>query len=83
MNHAKQEREKVLAEIPKQEPNSIWQAVSPQDRNRVECERFSLCHEDATWTAVQGNVHVCDYHRFIFEIQRVLERMGSNSERAA
>ena len=45
----------------------------------IECERFHLCGEDAVWASRQGHLCVCDYHRFLFEIERTLQSIGAET----
>jgi hypothetical protein len=68
-------RQKTLAAIPPLLENHVWRPVDVADQHRIECERFSSCGEDATWVTRQGNLYVCDYHRFLFEVLRATQEI--------
>jgi hypothetical protein len=51
--------------------NELWRAVDP--RERVECDRFHMCGQDSTWATRHGNLHLCDYHRFVVDVERTVE----------
>lgn len=48
-----------------------WRAVDPRDVHRIECDRFHICGEHATWAMATGSPlsfsYVCDYHRRVFD----------------
>jgi len=73
MESEKNYRQQVLAIIPPQKENQVWRPIDPAEQHRFECERFSSCGEDAKWVTQQGNLRVCDYHRFLFEVLRIVK----------
>jgi hypothetical protein len=65
-------RASVLEKIPPLRENAIWRRIDPRDSPRIDCDRVHLCGDHATWATVQGTLYVCDYHRYICEIERVV-----------
>lgn len=74
MNTEQDYQARVLANIPPMVENDIWRAIDPRDRHRIECE--NSCGEDAAWITRQGNLCVCNYHRFILEIMRIVDALA-------
>lgn len=46
----------------------MW--IKMDEREQIECERFYECGDRAAWMTRQGNLHVCETHREIFETMR-------------
>jgi hypothetical protein len=76
MTEGKQYREQVLSSIPPLTEDKTWHRIQTNGQQPIECERFGICGEDATWTTEQGNLHVCDYHRFLFDILRTVNDLN-------
>lgn len=73
MDSGQEYRDAVLASVPPMTEDTVWRAIDPRDRHKIECERFHMCGEDAVWATRQDNLHVCSYHRFVLDVQRIAE----------
>jgi hypothetical protein len=73
MDSGEMYRNRVLADVPPMKENSVWRLIDPRDRHRIDCDRVGMCGQTAVWATQQGNVHVCDYHRFLMDVQRAVE----------
>ena len=76
MNQGQQYRAGVLVNVPPMTENRVWRAVDPRDRHRIQCDRVGMCGQDAIWATQAGNIYVCDYHRYLLDIQRIVETMA-------
>jgi len=65
-------REHVLRKVPPMRENAVWRAIDPRDRHRIDCDRVHLCGEHAAWATTQGTLYACDYHRFVFDVERAV-----------
>jgi hypothetical protein len=71
-------RAKALANVPPMLEDATWRAIDPRDRHRIACDRVGMCGKDAHWATQQGTLYVCDYHRFLFEVQRIVDTIDSS-----
>ena len=72
-------RAKVLAGLPPMTENATWRAIDPRDRHRIQCDHVGMCGEDAVWDSRQGSLYVCNYHRFLLEVERTLQSIGAET----
>lgn len=78
MNAEQQFRQQVLTKVEPMTEDATWRAVDPRDRHRIACDRVGMCGSDAIWATRQGGVYVCDYHRFILEVERILHTVANS-----
>jgi hypothetical protein len=94
MDLGKEYRAKVLAGLPPMAEDAVWRAIdhhpndmdpslgtpSPDARPApIECDRVGMCGEDAVWASRQGSLYVCNYHRFLLEVERTLQSIGAET----
>jgi hypothetical protein len=75
MNAAQTYRPQDLISLPPMAENAMWRAVDPRDRHRIDCDHISTCGEQAIWATQHGRLYLCDYHRFVYEVQRAVEAL--------
>ncbi len=63
------------AKVPPMRETAIWRAIDPRDRHRIDCDRIHLCREHAAWGTIHGTLYVCDYHRFLCDVERTVTTM--------
>lgn len=73
MDSGQEYRARVLVNAPPMIENEIWRTIDPGER--IECERFHICGQDAAWATRHGNLHVCGYHRFLADVERTVENL--------
>jgi hypothetical protein len=61
--------------------NELWRTVEPEER--IECDHFHQCGREAAWATRHGNLHLCDYHRYRAEIERILAEIEQEKQGAA
>ncbi len=75
MNSLQINRAKLLTALPPMTENAVWRQVDPRDRHRIDCDHVRICGQQATWATQQSNLYVCDYHRFLYEVQRAVQTL--------
>jgi hypothetical protein len=75
MNAAQTYRPQLLIDLPPMAENAIWRAIDSRDRHRIDCDHIGTCGEQAIWATQHGRLYVCNYHRFIYEVQRAVETL--------
>ncbi len=83
MDAGQQTRQQLLANLPAMTEDATWRAIDPRDRHRIACDRVGICQEDAVWATRQGAIYVCDYHRFLLEVERALHTLKYSRSAAA
>lgn len=69
-----------IAQLPSMTEDATWRAIDPRDRHRIPCDHVGMCGRDAVWATRANNIYVCDYHRFVLEVQRVIETLMPSKE---
>jgi hypothetical protein len=63
------QRAQAPSDLPTLEENAEWRAIAPLDVQRIKCDIFHVCSEQARWGTHKGPAfsYVCDYHRRVYE----------------
>jgi len=78
-----QQKPQLVTNLPPMAEDATWRAIDPRDRHRIACDSVGACGQDAVWAIRQGSVYVCDYHRFLLEVQRAIETLSPSRDEAA
>ena len=62
--------------------NWNWREVDERDQHRIQCDRVTMCGENAKWASrsVLPCSYVCDYHRAVFDSTKTFWKDDFNSD---
>lgn len=78
-----QQKLQLVTNLPPMAEDATWRTIDPRDCHRIACDSVGACGQDAVWATRQDGVYVCDYHRFLLEVQRALETLSPSRNEVA